>query len=132
MTELRVVEEWFASVERADYAAMRERYAPDATIWHCDGTREQSVEENVTMLTAVSSVLSNLRYEVLRRVETTHGVYSQHVLCGDLPDGTEFRLAAAMFLQVENNRIQRVEEYFDSAQVTGLIDALTKDSQSAS
>ena len=124
MSKLRVVQEFFACVERGDFAGMRAHYSPDATVWHNDGLPDQTAEENVAMVSAAASVLSGLRYDVIRRVEVEDGVFSQHVLCGELPDGTELRLDALMFLHVANDQIHRIEEYYNTAQVAKLSQAL--------
>jgi ketosteroid isomerase-like protein len=120
---LRVVEAFFACAEHGDFDGMRACYAPDATVWHNNGRPEQTFDENVTLVAAVASVLSGLRYDVIRRVAAEDGVFSQHVVCGELPDGTELRLDAVMFLRVANDRIHRVEEYFDSRQADELFRA---------
>ena len=39
----------------------------------------------------------------------------QHVLRGRLPNGAEVELHAAMYLQVRDGHITRIEEYLDSA-----------------
>ena len=39
----------------------------------------------------------------------------QHVLRGQLPNGAEVELHAAMYLQVRDGHITRIEEYLDSA-----------------
>lgn len=124
MSKLRVVQEFFACVEQGDFEGMRACYAPEATVWHNDGQPEQTVEENVAAVSAVAGVLSGLRYDVIRRVEFEEGVFTQHVLRGELPDGREFRLDAAMYLRVANDRIQRVEEYYDTRQAADLYEAL--------
>jgi ketosteroid isomerase-like protein len=42
-------------------------------------------------------------------------VIQQHVLRGTLPDGREVALHAAMYLQVRDGHVTRIEEYLDSA-----------------
>ena len=42
------------------------------------------------------------------------GVLQQHVLRGQLPGGAEVELHAAMYLQVRDGHITRIEEYLDS------------------
>lgn len=59
--------------------------------------------------------MSGLRYDVLRRAQATDGVLQQHVLRGRLPSGAEVELHAAMYLQVRDGHITRIEEYLDSA-----------------
>ena len=67
------------------------------------------------MLQGLHRAVSGLRYDIVRRAATPDGVLQQHVLRGSLPGGTEVELHAAMYLQVRDGRITRIEEYLDSA-----------------
>ena len=106
---------FFAAIEAGDIDAVREIYAPDALIWHNDDLIEQPVEENLKVLAGLHRAVSGLRYEVIRRAPTQDGVIQQHVLRGTLPSGPELALHAAMYLQVKDGRVTRIEEYLDSA-----------------
>ncbi len=106
---------FFAAIEAGDIDAVREIYAPDALIWHNDDLIEQPVEENLKVLAGLHRAVSGLRYEVIRRAPTQDGVIQQHVLRGTLPSGQELALHAAMYLQVKDGRVTRIEEYLDSA-----------------
>lgn len=110
-----VVVRFFAALEAGDIATLREIYAPDAVIWHNDDLVEQPVDENLKVLRGLHRVVSGLRYDIVRRVAAPDGVLQQHVLRGRLPDGTEVELHAAMYLQVRDGHISRIEEYLDSA-----------------
>ena len=114
MSEELVVR-FFAALEAGDIATLREIYAPDAVIWHNDDLVEQPVEENLKVLAGLHRVVSGLRYDIVRRVTAPDGVLQQHVLRGHLPNGAEVELHAAMYLQVRDGRITRIEEYLDSA-----------------
>jgi ketosteroid isomerase-like protein len=113
MSEELVVR-FFAALEGGDIAALREIYAADAVIWHNDDLVEQPVEENLKVLQGLHRTVSGLRYHIIRRVPVPDGVLQQHVLRGQLPDGTEVELHAAMYLQVREGHITRIEEYLDS------------------
>jgi uncharacterized protein len=110
-----IVNRFFAAIESGDIGAVRALYAPDAVIWHNDDLIEQNVEENLKVLGGLQRAVSGLRYEVVRQAETGDGVLQQHVLHGRLPDGRDFSLHAAMYLQIRDGRIARIEEYLDSA-----------------
>jgi ketosteroid isomerase-like protein len=112
---VEVVVRFFAALEAGDIATLREIYAPDAVIWHNDDLVEQPVEENLKVLQGLHRALSGLRYDIIRRVPAADGVLQQHVLRGSLPDGTEVELHAAMYLQVRDGHVTRIEEYLDSA-----------------
>ena len=68
------------------------------------------------MLAGLHRAVSGLRYDVARRAVTDDGVIQQHVLRGSLPNGVEVALHSAMYLQVRDGHITRIEEYLDSAQ----------------
>lgn len=59
--------------------------------------------------------MSGLRYDIVRRAPAPDGVLQQHILRGRLPNGAEAELHAAMYLQVRDGHITRIEEYLDSA-----------------
>ena len=105
---------FFAALEAGDIETLREIYAPDALIWHNDDLAEQSVEDNLKVLQGLHRAVSGLHYDVIRRATMADGVLQQHVLRGALPDGTEVELHAAMYLQVRDGHITRIEEYLDS------------------
>jgi uncharacterized protein len=109
-----LVAAFFAALEAGDIETLREIYAPDAVIWHNDDLVEQPVEENLKVLQGLHRVVSGLRYDVTRRVPAPDGVLQQHVLRGTLPNGADVELHAAMYLQVRDGHISRIEEYLDS------------------
>jgi uncharacterized protein len=110
-----LVARFFAALEGGDIDTLREIYAPDAVIWHNDDLIEQSVAENIKVLQGLRRIVSGLHYEIIRRVPAADGVLQQHVLRGRLPSGAEVELHAAMYLQVRDGHITRIEEYLDSA-----------------
>jgi ketosteroid isomerase-like protein len=113
-----VVVRFFAALEAGDTGTLREIYSPDALIWHNDDLLEQSVDDNLKVLAGLHKVVSGLRYDVVRRVPAKDGVLQQHVLRGTLPDGSPVELHAAMYLQVKDGHVTRIEEYLDSARRT--------------
>ena len=113
MTE-DTVNRFFAAIEAGDIEQVKAIYAPDCLIWHNDDLLEQPVEDNLKVLQGLHRAVSGLRYDIVRRVPAPDGVLQQHVLRGTLPDGTEVELHAAMYLQVRDGHITRIEEYLDS------------------
>ena len=113
---LEIAERFFAAIEAADPDAIRSCYAPDARIWHNFDGVEQTVDENLKVLAWMAPRLQNRHYDVLRREVLPTGFMQQHVLRGDLIDGTAFEMPACVVCQVSNGRITRLEEYLDSAQ----------------
>ena len=114
MTE-EIVDRFFAAIEAGDIETVRAMYDPGCLIWHNDDLLEQPVEDNLKVLQGLHRAVSGLRYDIVRRAETADGVLQQHVLRGRLPNGAEVELHAAMYLQVRDGHITRIEEYLDSA-----------------
>jgi uncharacterized protein len=110
----KLVARFFAALEAGDIETLRAIYAPDALIWHNDDLIEQTVEDNLKVLRGLHRAVSGLHYDIIRRAQVADGVLQQHVLRGSLPDGGEVELHAAMYLQVRDGRITRIEEYLDS------------------
>jgi ketosteroid isomerase-like protein len=106
---------FFAALEAGDIDTVRAIYAPDALIWHNDDLIEQPVEENLKVLAGLHKAVSELHYEVIRRAPADDGVIQQHILRGRLRNGQEVALHAAMYLQVRDGHVTRIEEYLDSA-----------------
>ena len=113
MTE-DTVNRFFAAIEAGDIEQVKAIYAPDCLIWHNDDLLEQSVEDNLKVLRGLHRAVSGLRYDIVRRVPAPDGVLQQHVLRGRLPNGAAVELHAAMYLQVRDGHITRIEEYLDS------------------
>jgi ketosteroid isomerase-like protein len=110
-----IVVRFFAALEAGDIDTLREIYAPDAVVWHNDDLVEQPVDDNLKVLQGLHRAVSGLRYDIVRRVPTPDGVLQQHVLRGRLANGAEVELHAAMYLQVRDGHVTRIEEYLDSA-----------------
>jgi ketosteroid isomerase-like protein len=111
-----IVSRFFIAIEAGDIDTVRAIYAPEAVIWHNDDLVEQPVQENLKVLQGLHRAVSGLRYDVIRRALVADGVLQQHVLRGTLANGVQVELHAAMYLQVRDGRITRIEEYLDSAQ----------------
>jgi uncharacterized protein len=113
MSEELVVR-FLSALEAGDIDEVRAIYSPDALIWHNDDLIEQSVEDNRKVLAGLHRAVSGLRYDVIRRALLPDGVLQQHVPRGKLQGGTDVELHAAMYLQVKDGHITRIEEYLDS------------------
>jgi uncharacterized protein len=117
-----VVDNFFRAVERGDIEAVRAIYSPDVAIWHNDGAGDQDLEANLVVLRLLSGAIQDMHFAVSRRVDVGDGIFQHHVLRGQLPNGEPCALDAAMYLALEGGRITRIEEFFDVATVTHMID----------
>jgi ketosteroid isomerase-like protein len=112
-----LADRFFGAVSGGDLETVRACYAPHARIWHNFDNTEQTRDENVQLLSWVTSNWKNFRFENVRRRLTDDGFIQQHVMRGEGPDGTPFESPSILILTVNDSQITRIEEYFDAGQV---------------
>ncbi len=117
---LALAERFVGAIERGDIEAVKGCYAEDARIWHNFDNVDQTVPENLRVLGWIAGVLSDRKYNILRRVAIPGGFLQQHVLSGKLKSGAPFSMPACLVVQVKDGRISRLEEYLDPAQAAAL------------
>ncbi|MDR3513009.1 MAG: nuclear transport factor 2 family protein [Caulobacteraceae bacterium] len=116
--EIRALAEgFFNAIEAGDIEAVRASYAPDAKIWHNTDELATSVAENIETLTGFTQRIRERRYRDRRLAVFEGGFVQQHVLHGVRADGVAVSLPACLVCLVEDGRITRLDEYFDSARV---------------
>jgi ketosteroid isomerase-like protein len=108
---------FFDAVENGDIETLYGCYAPDAKIWHNTDDTEQTRDDNARTLRGFVRHVSNRVYAERRLHVFEGGFVQQHELRGVRPDGVAVRLTACIVCAVEDGRITRLDEYFDSAQV---------------
>ena len=109
---------FFDCVEAGDIDGLVACYAPDAKIWHNTDEQIQGPEDNKKTLAGMVTRILDRVYDN-RRVEVFPGGFlQQHVLRGTRKhDGVRLALPACIICQVEDGKITRLDEYFDSARV---------------
>jgi len=123
---LALAERFFLAIETGDLATVRSLYAAETRIWHNDDRIEQSREEHLASLAAFVGGSHSRVYEIIRR-ECIHGGFmQQHVLRVESHAGETFELPACVICLVEDERIIRLDHYFDSVQAGALLEGLTR------
>ena len=108
---------FFDGLEQGNIGILREVYAPNVKIWHNTDGLEQTLEDNEATLTGFIERIPKRQY-ANRRVHTFPGGFvQQHTLKGTKKDGKEVALDAVIICKVENGKVTRLDEYFDSAAV---------------
>ena len=109
---------FFDCVEAGDIDGLVACYAPDAKIRHNTDEQIQGPEDNKKTLAGMVTRILDRVYDN-RRVEVFPGGFlQQHVLRGTRKhDGVRLALPACIICQVEDGKITRLDEYFDSARV---------------
>jgi ketosteroid isomerase-like protein len=128
---LALAERFFTAIETSDVEALREIYHPDCIIWHSADPLEardtgQGVADNLHALATLQDRVIGAKFEVLQREATETGFVQQHILRGTMPNGEPFIMPTSMICVVEEGRITRLDEYFDSAASTRLGEVLAE------
>ena len=120
-SEIRALaKRFFDAVEAGDIDTVFATYSADARIWHNTDGAEQTRDDNAATLKGF------VRQHDLQPAPgddpppaafSTGGFVHQHTLRGTRPDGVAVSLDACIVCAVEDGRITRLDEYFDSAQV---------------
>lgn len=106
---------FFKAIETGDIDAIHDIYAPNAVIWHNTDGLESTRQENMQVLANFVRRFPERRYEERRLQIFPGGFVQQHELRGVRRDGTRLSITACLVCLVENERIVRLDEYFDSA-----------------
>ncbi|HEY9092655.1 nuclear transport factor 2 family protein [Parasphingorhabdus sp.] len=113
-----LAKQFFDAIEQGDIETMQSSFAPDAQIWHNTDELIVTVEQTVQTLTAMVSRIKNRRYADRQLTVFPGGFVQQHVVTGQrVHDDVDVRLPCAIICKVENGKITRLDEYFDSAHV---------------
>jgi uncharacterized protein len=111
----------FEAICTGDLDAVADLYADDVVIWHNYDQVGQTKEENLRVLRWLSRNVQNLRYDDIQRHPIDDGFVQQHVLRGVVPGGEKLDVPACMVVRVSNERITRIDEYLDTAQLASLM-----------
>ncbi|KAL6241889.1 hypothetical protein RBB50_011134 [Rhinocladiella similis] len=112
-----VVNRFFNAIEDADIDTVYDTMAPNCEVWH--NYDETIVDREFTkrVLGGMVQRIDNVKYLDRRLVVYSGGFCQQHIVLGTRKcDGEKVRLPAALICKVENDKITRIDEYFDTAQ----------------
>ena len=116
----QIADRLIRAIEAGNAEGVRAVYADDARIWHNFDNVEQTVDENLATLEWLVAKLPERHYEIVRREALPDGFLQQHVLHGKTRAGVEISSPACIVCRVERDRIQRLDEYLDTAGISAL------------
>ena len=115
---------FFDCIEAGDVDGLVACYAPDAEIWHNTDGQVQGPADNRATLTGLVQYFAERSYAQRRLDVFPGGFVQQHVLKATrVRDGAKVALAACLVCRVEDGKITRLDEYFDSAAVAAVTGA---------
>ena len=113
-----MAQRFFDAIEAGDIETMQGSFTPDAEIWHNTDELIVSPAQTAQTLTGMVARIKDREYAERQLTTFPGGFVQQHVLKGKrVHDDGEVRLPCAIICKVENGKITRLDEYFDSAHV---------------
>lgn len=113
-----MAQRFFDAIEAGDIETMQNSFTPDAAIWHNTDELIVSPAQTAQTLTGMVARIKDREYADRRLTTFPGGFVQQHVLKGKrVQDDVEVRLPCAIVCAVQDGKITRLDEYFDSAHV---------------
>lgn len=109
------VDRLYAVMERGDLAEAIDCFTRDGVIWHNFDCKEQNRDEMVAGWEQYVSHFPERSLRDVRRYEIPGGVVQQHMTVVRGQDGIRKAWATCIVVQIEGDRIRRLEEYVDGA-----------------
>jgi len=122
---VEIAEALFAAFACGDVDAARALCAPDMQAIQNHGPA-MTIDSLLEFSSAVTNVVQNFRYEDVVRSQTEGGFVEEHSVRGQLPDGSELKLAACVVADIKHGKITSLREYLDASAATGLLKALSE------
>ena len=109
-----IADAFCAAIKARSEARLAAVYADDAVIWNNATQADMTKAENVAVLGQVFRISSALEYVDVRRHRIDGGFVQMHKLVGTFTDGTTMPdLAACLVVETRDDKIVRIDEYFD-------------------
>ena len=110
-----LADRFMGGIERGDIETVRDCYDPQVRVWLNTAGVEKSRDENLDVLAGLIAKTSARAYLERKVTPTPEGFVQTHVLHATHLSGPVLDLPAVLVCTVQNNRIVRLQEYFDSA-----------------
>ncbi|HTY30732.1 nuclear transport factor 2 family protein [Mycobacterium sp.] len=126
-TIVDVADRLFAAIERGDVAAVDRLWGNDIAVWRVGARRGPSKSDDKARAMRVIdwfiTATTDRRYEILDRRLFDGGFVQQHILHATGRAGQSISMRVCIVIRVgTNGLIDRIDEYFDPADIAPLID----------
>ncbi len=122
-----VADRLFTAIENSDRAAVDRLWSDDVEVWRVGGRRGPlESDDKARALRVIDwfiTTTTERRYEILDRQLFDGGFVQQHILHATGHAGQSISMRVCIVIRVgTNGLIERIDEYFDPAQIAPLID----------
>jgi ketosteroid isomerase-like protein len=116
------VDKFVEALSTGDGASLDSLFTDDAEIWHNYDQIDQPAAEALAALAGLAQLKP--RYEIVGR-DVVDGVCIQrHLVHITLPGGESAAIPVIQRIALTDNRIRRIDEYMDSAQIAAAMHAM--------
>lgn len=98
-------------LEMGEFSNARAMCTETATVWHNNGTGDQTIDENVAHMERLVGAIPSMHYDIVRQFSDDNAVLQQHVLEVTTGDGMRGQVLAAVYFRFDGDLISRIEEY---------------------
>lgn len=126
-TIVDVADRLFAAIDKGDFAAVDRMWSADIAVWRVGSRRGPlKTDDKARALRVIDwfiSATTERRYQILDRRLFEGGFVQQHILHATGHAGQSISMRVCIVIGVgEDGLIDRIDEYFDPAEIAPLID----------
>jgi ketosteroid isomerase-like protein len=129
-TIVDVAERLFAAIEKSDVAAVDRLWSNDIAVWRVGARRDNDKARAMRVIDWFITATTQRHYEILDRQlfgcgssGSVSGFVQQHILHATGHAGQSISMRVCIVIRVgTNGLIDRIDEYFDPAEIAPLID----------
>jgi ketosteroid isomerase-like protein len=120
---VEVAERLFAAIERGDVAAVDRLWSDDVAVWRVGARRDDDKRRALRVIDWFVTATTERHYEVLDRQLFDGGFVQQHVLRATGHAGQSISPRVCIVIRIgADGLIDRIDEYFDPAEIAPLLD----------
>ncbi|MGV0718035.1 nuclear transport factor 2 family protein [Mycolicibacterium sp. XJ662] len=117
-----VADRLFAAIEKGDIAAVGQMWSDDVVVWKV-ADRDRDKDRALRVITWFMDTTTDRRYEILERKLFDGGFVQQHILHANGHNGGLIAMRVCIVIKVgTDGLIRRIDEYFDPAEISPLLD----------
>ncbi len=122
-TIVDVADRLFTAIEESDIAAVDRMWSGDIAVWRVGAHRDDDKARALRVIDWFITATSERHYEILDRRLFDGGFVQQHILHATGHAGQSISMRVCIVIRVSaNGLIDRIDEYFDPAEIAPLID----------
>jgi ketosteroid isomerase-like protein len=127
-TIVDVADRLFTAIEESDLAAVDRLWSNDIAVWRVGARRDNDKARALRVIDWFITATTERHYDILDRQlfddGTVSGFVQQHILHATGHAGQSISMRVCIVIRVgTNGLIERIDEYFDPAEIAPLIDS---------